>query len=223
MLKRNNNFLEVFNACDEKLKDIAFTHVSYANEHKATSNERLEYLGDSVLGLIVGDYLYNNYPVNEGKLSKVRSTFVCTQNLSAIAKELGIKDSIKIGHSIKKENISDAMLEDTVESMIAVIYLSKGLKVAYKVVTELLDIKAKLKKGVKPTDYKSDLVEYANKNKLKIEFVSSTYITKGGQTNFKSGVRLNGEFYKYGTGSTKREAEQNASRLTLKVIEQNNK
>ena len=223
MLKRNNNFLEVFNTCDEKLKDIAFTHVSYANEHKATSNERLEYLGDSVLGLIVGDYLYNNYPVNEGKLSKVRSTFVCTQNLSTIAKELGIKDRIKIGHSIKKENISDAMLEDTIESMIAVIYLSKGLKVAYKVVTELLDIKAKLKKGVKPTDYKSDLVEYANKNKLKIEFVSSTYITKGGQTNFKSGVRLNGEFYKYGTGSTKREAEQNASRLTLKVIEQNNK
>ncbi len=223
MLKKNNNFLDVFNTCDEKLKDIAFTHVSYANEHKATSNERLEYLGDSVLGLIVGDYLYNNYPVNEGKLSKVRSTFVCTQNLSAIAKELGIKDRIKIGHSIKKENISDAMLEDTVESMIAVIYLSKGLKVAYKVVTELLDIKAKLKKGVKPTDYKSDLVEYANKNKLKIEFVSSTYLTKGGQTNFKSGVRLNDVFYKYGTGSTKREAEQNASRLTLKKIENDKK
>ena len=115
------------------------------------------------------------------------------------------------------------MLEDTVESMIAVIYLSKGLKVAYKVVTELLDIKAKLKKGVKPTDYKSDLVEYANKNKLKIEFVSSTYITKGGQTNFKSGVRLNDVFYKYGTGSTKREAEQNASRLTLKKIENDKK
>ena len=100
MLKRNNNFLEVFNTCDEKLKDIAFTHVSYANEHKATSNERLEYLGDSVLGLIVGDYLYNNYPVNEGKLSKVRSTFVCTQNLSAIAKELGIKDRIKSAYGL---------------------------------------------------------------------------------------------------------------------------
>ena len=55
---KKNSFLEVFNTCDEKLKDIAFTHVSYANEHKATSNERLEYLGDSVLGLIVGDYLW---------------------------------------------------------------------------------------------------------------------------------------------------------------------
>ncbi|MBQ7880379.1 MAG: ribonuclease III [Clostridia bacterium] len=214
----NNNFLKVFESCDEKLKDIAFTHSSYANAHKATSNERLEYLGDSVLGLIVGDYLYNNYPVNEGKLTKVRSTFVCTQNLSKIAKELGIKERIKVGSSLKNMPISDAILEDTVESMIAVIYLCKGLKVAYKVVTELLDIKAKLKKGVKPTDYKSELIEYAGKNKLKIEFVVSTYVTKGGQTNFKSGVRLNGEFYKYGTGSTKREADQNASRLTLKHI-----
>ncbi len=213
-----NNFLEIFDSCDDKLKDIAFTHVSYANEHKATSNERLEYLGDSVLGLIVGDYLYNNYPANEGKLSKVRSTFVCTQNLSNIAKELGIKPRIKVGHSLKNVPLSDAILEDTIESMIAVIYLSKGLKVAYKVVVELLDIKSKLKKGVKPTDYKSDIVEYANKNKLKIEFVSSTYLTKGGQTNFKSGVKLNDIFYKYGTGSTKREAEQNASRLSLKKI-----
>ena len=220
---KNSSFLEVFNTCDEKLKDIAFTHISYANEHKATSNERLEYLGDSVLGLIVGDYLYNNHPVNEGKLSKVRSVFVCTQNLSQIAKDLGIKDRIKVGHSLKNMPLSDAILEDTIESMIAVIYLCKGLKVTYKVVTELLDIKSKLKKGVKPSDYKSELIEYANKNKLKIEFVMSTYTTKGGQTNFKSGVRLNGEFYKYGTGSTKREAEQNASRLTLKKIESDRK
>lgn len=218
-----NNFLDIFESCDEKLKDIAFTHVSYANEHRATSNERLEYLGDSVLGLIVGDYLYNNYPVSEGKLSKVRSTFVCTQNLSSIAKELGVKNRIKVGHSLKKEDISDAILEDTVESMIAVIYLCKGLKITSKAVVELLDIKSKLKKGVKPSDYKSDLIEYAGKHKLKIEFVVSTYETKGGQINFKSGVRLNGEFYKYGTGSTKREAEQNASRLTLKKIEQDKK
>lgn len=219
----SSKFLEVFNSCDEKLKDIAFTHVSFANEHKATSNERLEYLGDSVLGLIVGDYLYNNYPVSEGKLSKVRSSLVCTQSLSSIAKDLGIKNRIKVGHSLKNIPLSDAILEDTIESMIAVIYLSKGLKTAYKVVVDLLQIKNRLKKGIKPNDYKSDLVEYANKNKLKIEFVSSTYETKGGQTNFKSGVRLNGEFYKYGTGSTKREAEQNASRLTLAKIEKDKK
>ena len=214
-----NNFLEIFNTCDEKLKDIAFTHSSYDNEHKATSNERLEYLGDSVLNLIVGDYLYNHYPINEGKLSKVRSTFVCTQNLSRVAKELNIKDKIKVGHSLKKADISDAVLEDTIESMIAVIYLSKGLKTAYNAVVDLLDVKKIMAKGVKPIDYKTTLQEYAQKNKLKIEYVMSTYVTKGGQTNFKSGVRLDNVFYKYGTGSTKREAEQNAARLTLAKIE----
>lgn len=214
-----SKFLDAFNECDEKLKDIAFTHVSYANEHRATSNERLEYLGDSVLSLVVADYLYNNYPVNEGKLSKVRSSFVCTQNLSKIGKELGIKEKIKVGHSLRGVAISDALVEDTVESMIAVIYLCKGLKVAYKSVVDLLNIKAALARGIKPTDYKSALQEYAQKNKIELKYVGSTYLTKGGQTNFKSGVTLDGVFYKYGTGSTKREAEQNASRLTLKQIE----
>lgn len=217
-----NKFLQVFDECDEKLKDIAFTHISYANEHHASSNERLEYLGDSVLGLVVADYLYNNYPVNEGKLSKVRSSFVCTQNLSKIGRELDIQDKIKVGHSLKGVPISNALIEDTIESMIAVIYLCKGLKVAYKAVVDLLSIKSHLAKGIKPTDYKSALQEYAQKNKLELKYVGSTYITKGGQTNFKSGVTLNGVFYKYGTGSTKREAEQNASRLTLNKIEKDN-
>lgn len=213
-----NKFLETFNSCDEKLKDIAFTHSSYANAHKATSNERLEYLGDSVLGLIVGDYLYKNLPASEGKLSKIRSTFVCTQNLSDIAKQLNIKPKIKVGHSLKGMEISNAILEDTIESMIAVIYLCKGFKVAYNTVIELLDIKKKLSKGIKPSDYKSELQEYAQKNKLVLKYVGSTYTTKGGQTNFKSGVTLNDVFYKYGTGSTKREAEQNASKKTLEKI-----
>ncbi len=218
-----SNFLEIFNSCDENLKTTAFTHSSYANEHHVLSNERLEYLGDSVLGLVVGDYLYNNYPANEGKLSKIRSNFVCTQNLSQIAKDLNIKNKIRVGHSLKASAISDAILEDTIESMIAVVYLSKGFKIAYKAVVNLLKLKENLAKGVKSTDYKSVLTEYASKNKLKIEFVSSTYITKGGQTNFKSGVRLNSKFYKYGTGSTKREAEQNASRLTLKMLQKEGK
>ncbi len=214
-----SNFLQVFNECDDKLKDIAFTHSSYANEHHATSNERLEYLGDSVLGLIIGDYLYNNYHVNEGKLSKVRSSFVCTQNLSKVGRELGLQHKIKVGHSLKGVEISDALIEDMVESMIAVIYLCKGLKVAYKAVIDLLNVKSTLKAGVKPTDYKSILQEFCQKNKYDIKYVFSTYLTKGGQTNFKSGVTINGEFYKYGTGSTKREAEQNSARLTLAKIE----
>ena len=81
---KKNNFLETFNTCDDKLKDIAFTHISYANEHKATSNERLEYLGDSILNFAVADYLYNNFDVEEGQMSKWRSKMVNSDNLSNI-------------------------------------------------------------------------------------------------------------------------------------------
>lgn len=219
MKKTTKQFFDLFNSCDEKLKDIAFTHSSYANMHKATSNETLEFLGDSVLSLCVADFLYKNCSFNEGKLSKIRSTFVCTDSLSKLAKDMELDQKIKLGKSFKSHDVSNAMLEDLVESMIAVVYLSKGLKVTQKSVIEMLELKSALKKGVKATDYKTELQELVQKNKDKLEYVVTTYTTKGGQTNFKAGVRINGEFFKYGTGSTKREAEQNAARLTLKKIE----
>ncbi len=218
MKKCNQKFLQIFNSCDEKLKDIAFTHSSYANEHKATSNETLEFLGDSVLSLCVADYLYKNCKYNEGKLSKIRSTFVCTDSLCKLAKDMELDSKIKLGRSFKAHNVSNAMLEDLIESMIAVVYLSKGLKDTQKVVLDMLELKSALKKGVKQTDYKTELQEYTQKRKEKLEYVVTTYETKGGQMNFKAGVRINGEFFKYGTGSTKREAEQNAARLSLKKI-----
>ena len=219
MKKNCKKFYELFLSADEKLKDIAFTHSSYANEHKAKSNETLEFLGDSVLSLCVSDYIYKNQNVNEGKLSKIRSNFVCTDSLSSIAKEMDLGSKIKLGRSFKDKTISDAMLEDLVESMIGVAYLCFGLKKTQDAVLEMLDIKSELKKGVKRIDYKTELQEIIQKSKRKLEYVCSTYVTKGGQTNFKSGIRIDGEFYKYGTGSTKRESEQNAARLTLKVLE----
>lgn len=216
-------FYELFNSSNEKLKDIAFTHSSYANEHKASSNERLEFLGDSVLSLSVSDYLYNNYSANEGKLSKIRSSFVCTDSLCELAKEMQLESKLKLGKSFKTKQISNAMLEDLVESMIAVVYLCHGLKKTQSAVLEMLNLKQELKKGVKKRDYKTDLQELIQKSKKKIEYVSSIYITKGGQENFKSGIRIDGQFYKYGTGSTKKEAEQNAAKRTLKVLENDNK
>lgn len=217
-MKKTKKFFELFQKCDDKLKDIAFTHSSYANEHKATSNETLEFLGDSVLSLCVADYLYKNCRFNEGKLSKIRSSFVCSDNLSKLAKEMEIESKLKLGHSFKDKKVSNAMLEDLVESMIGVVYLNFGLKTTQNAVIDMLDLKNALKKGVKETDYKSELQEYVQKSKQKLEYVISTYETKGGQTNFKSGVRIDGVFYKYGTGSTKREAEQNSARLTLKKL-----
>lgn len=217
-MNKTKKFFELFSKSDEKLKDIAFTHSSYANEHKATRNETLEFLGDSVLSLCVADYLYKNSKFSEGKLSKIRSSFVCTDSLSKLAKEMNIEPNLKLGRSFKDKVVSNAMLEDLVESMIAVVYLSFGLKTTESAVIEMLNLKEKLKKGIKETDYKTELQELTQKNKQKLEYVVTTYITKGGQINFKSGVRIDGVFYKYGTGSTKREAEQNSARLTLKKL-----
>lgn len=219
MQKRYTNFCKLFETSNEKHKDVAFTHSSYANEHKAQSNETLEFLGDSVLSLCVSDFLFKHYKFNEGKLSKIRSSFVCTESLSNIAKDMNLGNKLKLGHSFKSKTVSDAMLEDMIESMIAVIYLTHGLKNTQQVVLEILDLKSQLDKGVKNKDYKTELQEYVQKNKFKLEYVCTTYETKGGQTNFKSGIRINDQFYKYGTGSTKRESEQNAARLTLKAIE----
>lgn len=215
-----NSFIELFNKCSEELKDLALTHSSYANQHGVQSNERVEFLGDSILSAIVTDYLYKHCKEDEGKLTKIRSKFVCTENLSNLAKELNIQTRIKIGKSFK-DNISDSILENTIESMIGVLYLSYGLHSISNAVLEALHVKERLKQGIKPSDYKSELQEYCQANKLKLEYNIEKYLTKGGQENFRASCFINNEFKAYGQGSTKREAEQNSAKLTIKKLEKN--
>lgn len=213
-----NNFLSLFEKCDEQLKELAFTHSSYANQYRLESNERIEFLGDSVLSTIVSDYLYKHAHKNEGKMSKIRATFVCTENLSRLARELDIEGRIKLGKSFKGKTVSDAILADTIESMIGVMYLSFGLHSISTAVLDALKVKQLLKAGIKPTDYKSMLQEYAQDKKLKLKYDVVTYETKGGQDNFRANVFISGEFVSYGQGSTKREAEQNAAHLALQKL-----
>ena len=209
-----NNFLELFNKCSDELKDLAFTHSSFAHEKGIQSNERIEFLGDSVLSTIVSDYLYKHAKQTEGKMTKVRSTFVCTENLSKLAKELKIEGNIKFGKSFK-DKVSDAILADTIESMIGAMYLCFGLHSIQTAVLDALQVKELLKQGIKAIDNKSELQEYVQAQKQKLTYTSETYLTKGGQENFKSNVFINKEFIAYGTGSTKKEAEQNAAKKAL--------
>ena len=212
-----NNFLQLFEKCSDELKSLAFTHSSFANEKGIQSNERIEFLGDSVLSTIISDYLYKNAKQTEGKMSKVRASFVCTENLSCLAKELKIENRIKIGKSFK-DKISDAVLADTIESMIGVMYLSFGLHSIQTAVLEALKVKEILKSGVKATDFKSELQELTQAHKQKLTYTAETYLTKGGQENFKASVFIDKIFISYGTGSTKREAEQNAAKKALAKI-----
>ncbi len=120
-----NSFIELFEKCSPELKDLALTHSSFAHQHGVSSNERVEFLGDSVLSTIVTDYLYKHCKDNEGKLTKIRSKFVCTENLSELAKRLNIQSRIRFGKSFKDE-ISDVLLTLT-EREEKVIRLRYGL------------------------------------------------------------------------------------------------
>ncbi len=212
-----NNFIQLFEKCAPELKDLAFTHSSFAHEKGLESNERIEFLGDTVLSTIVSDYLYKNYHQTEGKMTKVRSKFVCTESLSALAKELGIESRIKLGKSFQGQ-ISDSVLADTIESMIGVMYLSYGLHSISGAVLNALKVKEMLKAGIKPIDSKSELQEFVQAQKQKLEYKVETYLTAGGQENFRANVFVNKEFVSYGQGSTKREAEQNAAKLAINKL-----
>lgn len=209
--------MELFEKCSDELKELVFTHSSFANQNGVASNERIEFLGDSVLSTIVCDYLYKHCKSAEGKMSKIRASFVCTESLAELAKELKIESRIKFGKSFKGA-VSDAILADTIECMIGAMYLSFGLHSISTAVLNALKVKEKLKAGMKPKDSKSELQEYAQANKLKLEYRIEKYLTEGGQENFRANSFINGEFVSYGQGSTKREAEQNSANLALKKL-----
>ena len=210
-----NRFLELFEKCPDELKTLAFTHSSFANEKKLESNERVEFLGDSVLSTIVSDYLYKHYHQREGKMSKTRASFVCTENLSRLAKELDIESKIHFGKSFKGNEISDAILADTIESMIGVMYLSFGMPSISSALIDALKVKETLKAGNINNDYKSQLQEFAQEKKIDLEYKVEKYLTAGGQENFRASAFVDGKFIAYGQGSTKREAEQNSAKKSL--------
>ena len=211
---KKNSFIELFNKCSDELKDLAFTHSSFANEKKIESNERIEFLGDTILGTIVGDYLYKHTKLNEGKMTKIRSKFVCTENLANLARTIKIEDKIRLGKSFK-DKISDAVLADTIESMIGAMYLTYGLHSIQTAVLDALNVKEQLRAGMKAQDYKSELQEYCQENKMKLEYKCEKYSTKAGTENFRASTFVDKQFIAYGQGSTKKEAEQNSAKLAL--------
>lgn len=219
---KKNSFLDLFEKCSDELKALAFTHSSYAHDKNIESNERVEFLGDSVLSTIVSDFLYKHYHQNEGKMTKIRASFVCTESLSNLAKELNIEDRIKLGKSFSSKKISNAILADTIESMIGVMYLTFGLHSISTAVLLALKVKDKIKAGLYTTDFKSALQELIQNTKRTLEYKVEKYLTKGGQENFRANLFVDNEFISFGQGSTKREAEQNAAKLGLEKLNKDN-
>ena len=201
----------------------ALTHTSYAYERKMESNEKLEYLGDSILEFISSEYLYENYPkLKEGEMTKVRASVVCEQSLYKIAKKHNFSDFLYLGKSEKcsKENVRPAIMADSVEAVIAAIYLDGGLEIAKKFIIENLKDEIEIAaKNVGEKDYKTVLQELLQKHgDVKIEYNIIKEEGPDHDKTFNAEVIFNGKKLAEGEGKSKKLAEMDAAKNALEFI-----
>ena len=199
-----------------KNKDIlktAFTHSSYANEHNVVSNQRLEFLGDSILNFAVADYLYNNFNVEEGQMSKWRSKMVNSDNLAEIIENLELDQYIMLGKSFGKQNPAKSIKEDLFESIVGAIYVDSSLEKAKRFIFRFIDINKSVKK--KDVDYKSLLQEEVQKVKGS-NLVYFTYEIPRQPGNFCAEIYVNDVFLARSVATTKKQAQIDCAKLALK-------
>lgn len=209
---------------NQKLLKIALTHSSYANESggKLESYERLEFLGDSILGMVTSEYIFKNYPqYPEGSLTKLRASLVCEKQLHLFSTELGISNFIKVSkgeqHCGGKHRPS--IMADIFEAICAAIYLDAGMNEASKFILRFI-IPA-LKNPMLPDihDYKTDLQEVVQKNPEEtIEYVLVKETGPDHDKRFTVEAKINNNVVGKGTGKSKKEAEQHAARETLMLM-----
>ncbi len=210
---------------NEKLLLLALTHSSYANEikDKSLSNERLEFLGDSVLGIITGEYLFNQYKqFPEGELTKMRAALVCEQSLLLYSKKLGIADFVRLGKGEEQTGGRErpALLADAFEALLAALYLDGELKAVKKFFEPYLEEFAPLAvKGMTFKDYKTILQEVVQKKPG--ELVEYVIISEQGPDHnkvFVAQVHLNNKILGTGEGKSKKDAEQEAAKVALELL-----
>ena len=167
---------------DERLYNIAVSHSSYANEHKVICNERLEFLGDAVVDLVVADYLYSNHDESEGEMTKVRASYVCENALYEYSMNLGLYKFIKVGHGEEKEGgkYKKAILSDIFEALMGAIYLDLGYATARKTVLNIVTPYIEDPNVTFFNDYKSVLQEVVQTEKKTVayELIDLTSIVK---------------------------------------------
>ncbi|HOV69267.1 MAG TPA: ribonuclease III [Clostridia bacterium] len=202
---------------DRSLLDTALTHKSYCYPNKIGSNERLEFLGDSVLQLCVGEYLYLKYPdKDEGLLTRIRSNTVQRDTLAHCARLLKLGSLIKLGPSERNTGGSDkdSILEDAFEALIGALYLDGGLDVARSFVIKCLeDVMCDKRSGFQ--DSKTRLQELAQAQGAQIEYECMTIEGPPHNRRFTVCVKKDDMVLGTGKGRTKKEAELRAARVAL--------
>lgn len=207
------------------LLETELTHSSYANENRASGivcNERLEFLGDSVLGVTVADFLYRHFPdMPEGRMTRLRAELVCEQSLHRVALELHLGDYLRLGkgeeHNGGRKRAS--ILSDAVEAVIAAMYLDAGMETAAGFIHRCLLDDVRAIETPTFTDYKTSLQELVQRHSGQV--LSYELVGEEGPDHaktFRVQVCLNGDPIGRGTGRTKKEAEQTAAANALEAL-----
>lgn len=206
-------------------KNLPFIHPSYANEKNLKEdNQRLEFLGDSLLGFIVSEYLYENFKEErEGFLSHLKSHLVSTETLASFAKILELDKKLFLSNGEEKNGGREKqrILADTFEAYIAYIYIKKGIKKAKKILGELLDSAIKEKKELLfKLDPKSYLQQLCQRKNFPLpEYRAGEPIGPAHSPTFFVEVLVDGKVLGKGEGASKKEAEQKAAEEAIKKIE----
>ena len=202
---------------NKSLYETALTHTSYANENHVRSYERLEYLGDAVLELVISDYLYKNTDLVEGKMTKVRSNYVCENANFEYSKRLGLNEYLRLGHGEEETGGKNrkAIVADIFESFLGAMYLDLGFdqvkKFIYKHIIPLIEDKS----IDFFDDYKSVLQELVQTDKKSLEYVIINEEGPAHDKTFTVEVRIDDIVYGKGIAHSKKEAEQIAARDAL--------
>lgn len=207
---------------DRQLLENALTHSSYANENKSkgeTSNERLEFLGDSVLGMVVADHLYRTHPnMPEGELTRTRAALVCEDSLVEVAAQLELGQYLKLGRGEdagggrKRPSIQ----ADAVEAVIAAVYLDGGIGSARKLITNFILTNNEREQEGAIRDFKTALQELVQRESGRV--LSYRLMGESGPDHakvFSVEVDLDGKPIGAGEGRSKKEAEQNAAKAAM--------
>lgn len=201
----------------------ALTHTSYAYEKKVQSNEKLEFLGDSILEFVSSEYLFKTYPnLKEGEMTKVRAAVVCEDSLQKIAINHDFSDFLNLGKSEKngRKEVRAAILADSVEAVIAAIYLDGGIEPAKKfIINNLIEPIALATKHIGQKDYKTVLQEILQRHgNVNIEY--NIVYEKGPDHDkvFGAEVIFNNKKLAVGEGKSKKLAEMEAAKHALDII-----
>lgn len=213
---------------DLELLDMALTHTSYAHEAKQTPkpqhNERIEFLGDSVLSVIVSTYMYNNFSeLDEGQLTKLRAHLVCEASLYEYSKKINLGENLRLGRGEEQSGGRErpSILADAFESVLGAIYLDQGMDVAREYLLGLMreEIDYICTHGIY-NDYKTRLQEYLQRDgevSISYKLIDSS----GPEHNkvFTSEVLLNKKVIGTGSGRSKKDAEQHAAKKALESLD----